>query len=485
MSKRLSIVSVLLIHLALRLHNLTIQVPHIDEGFHVSRALLVWHFEQNPGRFMHGKLLLYYWVGLFDPQPMSGLWVARASIAIFSIITAATLYQIGRTLSNHWGGLLTVSLYAVMPYAIFFERMAMADPLAAGFAALVGWRSLVFARHPSYRQGAILGVLIALASMSKLTMAPVALVPVFATIGHVNWRRRILPPLIVAACIVIVAWMPIMLPAAYAHLYGDPFRLVSENNLQQLDSASPIDELQRLYPQIADLSGHLFWVGLVLVVGMALWCGYHRARIGWLLAWIGAVVLFSLLFSNRPRPRYFMPAIGPTVVLVAVACTYLWRMPPLRVLVRSTMIAGLAVWSLTFALPFIQALTTDPLRLNLSPYETQLYLVGTQSGPAIEQAVRLIESQDPRPSIIYTNWGTCQSLYFYTTLDIGCLESANSPVEVLQHPVTYIIRNGDERGEFNRYGVEWVRLGIFERQGGLFTVEVWRATTPSHQQAQP
>ena len=88
----------------------------------------------------------------------------------FSLITASAIYALGRRIANHRTGALALALYAVLPLAFFYERMAMADPLAAGLAALVAWRSLSFARRPTLRAGIVLGGLLAMASLAKLTM---------------------------------------------------------------------------------------------------------------------------------------------------------------------------------------------------------------------------------------------------------------------------------------------------------------------------
>ena len=51
----------------------TCKNPYVDEGFHIKRAGLVWNFDVNPGRFAHGKVLLYFWLGLFETGPETAL----------------------------------------------------------------------------------------------------------------------------------------------------------------------------------------------------------------------------------------------------------------------------------------------------------------------------------------------------------------------------------------------------------------------------
>ena len=63
------IVGLLLLHFYLRTHHILNLPAYIDEGFHVKRASWVWDFKTNPGHFAHGKVLLYFWLGLFESPP--------------------------------------------------------------------------------------------------------------------------------------------------------------------------------------------------------------------------------------------------------------------------------------------------------------------------------------------------------------------------------------------------------------------------------
>ena len=128
----LPVVALLLIHLLIRSHHITALEPYVDEGSHLVRGAAVWHFETHPARLAHGKLLTYFWLGLFEGPPSTALVVGRLSIALFSTLTAATIYLLGRWWQNHRTGLLALMIYACWPLAFFFERMALADPFAAG-----------------------------------------------------------------------------------------------------------------------------------------------------------------------------------------------------------------------------------------------------------------------------------------------------------------------------------------------------------------
>ena len=150
-------VVIILLHFGLRIMNSDVQAAYVDEGFHITRAMRVWDFAENPGRFAHGKVLLYFWLGLFEGSNTSTtiLPVARMAMAIFSVITASTLFLLARRFAGYWAGILVLLLYAFNPLVVFYERMAMADPLASGLLALTIWRSLVFVEAPHPATGCL------------------------------------------------------------------------------------------------------------------------------------------------------------------------------------------------------------------------------------------------------------------------------------------------------------------------------------------
>jgi hypothetical protein len=176
------------------------------------RAATAWDLDVNPGRFSDGKFLLFYYLGLFEADPTTALFVSRTAIALFSLISGSVVYLLARWLHCHISGLLALAIYVALPFTFFHERMALADPFAAGFGCLVAWRSLVFARHPRWRDGVILGGLLALSTMAKLTSGSLPILPVlasvvyFAAIGHIRGQNEVvircyLPPLALAATV--------------------------------------------------------------------------------------------------------------------------------------------------------------------------------------------------------------------------------------------------------------------------------------------
>ena len=54
----------------------------VDEYNHIRRAQVAYDFDYNPMQTSHGKLLFYYWIGLFDPEGPGTLAVSRWANAL-------------------------------------------------------------------------------------------------------------------------------------------------------------------------------------------------------------------------------------------------------------------------------------------------------------------------------------------------------------------------------------------------------------------
>src|SRR5438552_11831347 len=100
------VVILLLLQLFLRTIHLTAQGAFVDEGYHAIVGTTVWHADADPARFQVGKTLVFYYFGLFLAENTTALWVSRAAIALFSLISGGVVYQLGRTFRSHAAGII-------------------------------------------------------------------------------------------------------------------------------------------------------------------------------------------------------------------------------------------------------------------------------------------------------------------------------------------------------------------------------------------
>jgi MFS family permease len=503
------LVVLLLAQFALRTHHITAVDPYIDEGYHVARAAVVWDFDTHPGRFSAGKLLLYFWLGLFESDVPASLTTARLSIALFSLLNGALITLFGRLLSSHRTGLLALALYAILPFAAFYDRLALADPFAAVFAGLVVWRSMVFARHPSQRQGALLGALLALALMAKLTLALMVLFPLAAALllhswhgstwrsQAATWSRAYVPPLAAAAIVGLLMWLPLLIPAYAARHSDAPFRLLDAHNIRADESASAVEPVRfttgRYLWEVLPLIDDFTTAGLLILVvaAFAFWLGAApfdpaRFRRGLLVAlWLLLIVGPPLALATFLTTRYFVPAAAPATLALAHLITSLWGRSLARRLAAGVVIAGVAAWAITFAAPFLRTMTVDPARLNLTGGNWIEFLSGYISGDETTRAAaRALNALEPAEHIYATD-RICHLMAFYAEPRLTCLAGntgAQSDMarrfeaELDACGFAHVVLRGYPPAIRNIPGTSWEPLDTFESPIIDRPVTIWRVT---------
>lgn len=171
--------------LVIRVHRLLTLPVFVDESLHIMRAQVVFDFTDAVASFLPGKLLTYYYFGLFGPENSGGLWLCRAAIALTAPLCAALCYGLTRKLGGDpWAGLLAVWLYALSPFLIFFERMALTDTFAGLFALGLSYAALYLAENPTRRRAVLTGSLLGLALLAKLTALPLVIIPPLAMLDR-------------------------------------------------------------------------------------------------------------------------------------------------------------------------------------------------------------------------------------------------------------------------------------------------------------
>ncbi|HMM26903.1 MAG TPA: hypothetical protein PKD46_01315 [Aggregatilineaceae bacterium] len=483
-------VMLLLLMAAVRLHNLTLQEPFIDEGAHVQRARAVWSFDENPGRFANGKLLLYYWLGVFELPPVDALWIARAAIALTSLLTGATVYALARMTGGPGAGRLALAVYAALPLAFFHERMALADPLAALFMALTAWRSVALARRPTALRALAAGLLAAATTLAKLTTGYIPLLPVFATLLYGGardlraWKRRYGRALALVVGTILAAWIPLLIPAAIAHARGEPFTLVNGANIADLDAPSPLAELDATLRALASYTSAPLLLALVAGLGWLAWRGRRNRAIRphalYFMAWVALLLIFPAIASRDPRTRYFMPLAVPLSVVIGWAAGELWRTRHRAA--RVALAGAAAAWLGGFAIPFGVTAVTSPADLSLPRRDAAVFLGGNFAGDAFRRVVALLDTMEP-PGQIVADRAACDMLYFFTAEPIVCAADIARPVELLAAQLSYVVLNGHEP-QPDRMRLAWELVAEFERPklrelaGVTRTAQVWRVRAP-------
>lgn len=402
----------------LRLHEIGEWLPFfIDELHHIDRARRVWEFSDLQTSTTPGKILLYYWISLFDLPPHLPGWLARTAVAIIVMLGAAGTFALAKTLFSRAAGYLAMLLLIFFPFMLFHERMVLTDPVAASFVVLLAWWSVVSIRRPSLRKANILAVIMCLMVAAKLHAFPMMILPVLAMLCFAptpfQLNRNIWPqirdywehyrPYILRAGIIVgVVWGivfgfyvargltnpddtdPIVIDSIYAGLVDD----YETTTLDVIDA-----NLTQMREIFTYLWGYLLTgVGVVATVYLLV---RHPYRALFLLFAILALSAMVAVVAARPNSRYYS-VVGPLyVVLIVGGLMTIGQDLKSRFALARWLPGGLILlWIGTFGLPFAVQMIDDPTQLELPERETTGYF-RNRTGYGLEDALIDVTSRPP------------------------------------------------------------------------------------------
>ncbi|NLX08979.1 MAG: hypothetical protein GXY36_04940 [Chloroflexi bacterium] len=511
----------LLLQFGLRARAITALPAFVDEHSHITRARVAYAFDYNPTLTSHGKLLLYYWIGLFDPRADGdvGLMLSRLSIALFSLLSGAAAAAIARDLFGRGAMLPALAFYVLLPFALFFDRMALADSFAGALAALAVWSSVRLARRPTVGRGAVAGVLLALASLAKLTTALLVALPLITVLllddgpRAESWRdairrlwRRYGGAWRAAALSFLEVWSVVLALALASVLAGNEPILLDRHLVDEATSvaslADKLDDFGERLEYLISIPMTLILAGLVLLA-----LGRRPRAIGVPLAWLlllwGPLIVIAVVIQSR----YLMVGSPALAVLfgggVAVAGETLagrWRWATARTLTALLALGLLGGWALGFALPFAANAISDPAALRLPDRDYYDYYRNVFNTWGIRQSLDYLRAHGERNDGQIHAIGVvvhCSTLRLHMTPDFDwdCVDRWDFPSQRVQAdpnrwplvgeaaarwPVVYVISEYPQHLPLDAPPVggplRWSLEFTFARPHGGQMVAVWRVS---------
>lgn len=412
-ARLVALLCILLGQFYLRIHNILEMPIYVDEIRHIERAAIVYKFDVNPLALSHGKLLTYYWIGLFSPQlTLNGLFVARASVALISLVTGAALAAIARDLFGRRAMIPVVALYAVIPHALFFERMALADPVAAAFGTLAVWLCIGLVRCPTPLRGVLTALLVTAAILAKCTVIGLTGLPVGtwlilrrAQASHTAarpWRAALSrleerPRLALLALLGTtgVLGMVIVLAIGLSVLFAPTINLMDISPGKPSSVADQRDQLAEILHLL--LSWPLM-VGLIVAIAV-LWRWRSRATLV-VLAWLVVLWLPIIVLSGTQRGRYLMVGVPAVACLAgagmirladAVGARTAGRARIAQAIGTAIVIVVVGGWAVLYGLPFAATAAMEPDQLRLPALDMQNYLYGPSSAWGVREALAYLD----------------------------------------------------------------------------------------------
>ena len=444
----LVVAGLLWVQFYVRAHN-ALELPFfVDEHRHIARAEVA--FDDHPARNSMGKFLLYVWLAPFQGNKVDALIIARWAMAIWSLLGSAALFALTRKLFGLSAAFYAVLFYAFAPLALFYERMVLADGFAGVFGVLVAWQSVRLAEKPTDPKAMLVGVLVALAIMAKLTLTFSALLPVFAVYllgnhppltARSRWQagwartRRYFPYLFGAGLTCVVAWLPVLVPAAIVATRGEYYILIDQSLADtNILNESDVNRYGYLWEQASLMLAEPMLIVLIIATLVLLWQAPPKALYG--ILWFGAMWFPAIFLVWRTRTRYLAPGtfalafllVGGMVAIqqIITAPKFPIRAPhiqPLAAQVLPVLVIGL--WIFSFAMPFARQSMTNPTALHVPVFDENDYFRGIQSAYELETILTELDASqlaDERIPVIGMFWmcSRFQNYFDFIALDLNC-----------------------------------------------------------------
>jgi hypothetical protein len=383
------------LYLATRLPGLSLLPIFLDETLHVRWALLLSQGERSWDATWKWGRALTIWLGaLVSPFAADLLRANRlVSVALGALTLLATV-GIARRLLGPRPAVLAGVFYALCPFTLFYDRLALTEAGLSAFTALTLYFGIRTAESGRLRHAALAGLCAVLAVLVKALGVLALPIPalVVLVLGPVRARLR-------ALAVVYAVALP---PSIWA------FRsfAATENaqHMAELFTAGGGAFAGRLAASLTEGSLWLWaWCTPPLValaeVG-ALVALVRRDRRNLLLALLALypLVAFSAALTWR-MPRYYLPAAVPLLVLAAgtlerAVALLAARFPePQQPRLRAALAVVLGLVVLVPALRLDRDLWTDPSRAAMPTADRFQYVLGWPSGYGVRDTERLVRDE--------------------------------------------------------------------------------------------
>jgi 4-amino-4-deoxy-L-arabinose transferase-like glycosyltransferase len=479
---------VLALTLWLRLIQLESLPVFIDEATHLHWARQLVAGTNAYPRWFDGRVGLMLWFALFQLTGPHALWVVRAASAIAATLSAAACLSLGGRLSPRVG-LLAGLIYALMPFAVFHDRQALADPLTSATGALILARLVRqdFGSRANLRFALSMGLALAATLLIKFTSVAY-LVALVWSIGVWPWPKRWA---VIRQHGASVAVMLIVIAAVLFSLrdhLGQTTSIFANAQISYVTCppllcAGDVAEQLRRLPAVLDaclalVPPYFGWplVGLAAVA----WLNQPARRLSvflWLTI-LSMLVAVWLAAAQPLPPRYYSFLAAPMAVLAAVGIEAIAQRlhPRLSASVSVPVLLGLAVWPIANT----WAIITQPMQAQLPAIDQRQYVSGPYAGGAFAQAAQLIQADATAPLVVADDWFTLPlGAYLDPTrvqiVDARALTWAEAEAALTQGQHIYIV-------EPLRYGLDNTdpnTLGVFPRGDDQAPVRV-RALTQTN-----
>jgi len=429
---------ILALFFALRLYNLTIIPVFADEAIYIRWAQVM---RAEPTlRFLplsDGKQPLFMWLVIPFLKLISDPLAAGRVVSVFGGLgTLAGIFLLTLSLTRKSSIALTAALlYALIPFAVFFDRMALADSLLCCFGIWILYLGILLVQYQRLDLAMIAGMVLGGAFLIK---SPAQF---FAVLLPIVYLLRIGQIRLIGLISLIGLWLVV-----YAFAFGiynvlrlgPNFQMIALRNKDYIFPlnhvlTNPFDPLQFHLKEIWQWLGTLLTWPIFLASFLGILIGFrkYRRETILLLAWLLVPLLVQAEYAKVFTARYIFFSVP--IILIFGAVGILGILGKMK---RKWLVALALPFFLFSALRFDLILLTKPQLTPLPRKERAGYLEEWTSGYGIREAADYLKEKARSQKILVGTEG-----YFGTLpdgLQIYLEKVPNTTVIGVGYPITKI-----------------------------------------------
>lgn len=391
------------LYLASRLYTLTALPVFIDEAEHIH-----WAKFEPMGAVSQGRFLSVLLTGIFMTLPLNDLLLGRLTSVLVGLFVLGGYVAVGKKLYFWREGIIAAGLYTLLPYNLFYDRLALAHNLMIALGTWSVVLTLSTLRSSRRSTHALLGLGLAGSILAKLSGAVLILIPPLGALtlpSQKDRRRRfrqILPPVLVAGAMIFV-----LVLGGYGSI------ILSRNDPHE---STMLSTARTNLENVADW----FWtlltppVALLAVVAFASLAWYDRdAKFLFLAGFFLATSIPYIAGVKFLFPRYLLFSLLPLSLIIArflsIAGTYIITRRKLPLLV---LVLPVIVWPTLVDISILN----DPANAPITETNRKQFISSWPSGyglPEMAGYLQLQAEEAPEGINLLTIYQTYWELQIY------------------------------------------------------------------------
>lgn len=408
----IAFVSILILYFLTRLLMLGKLPIFFDESIYIRWSKEVLQSTKYLISMTDGKPPLHTWLMVpFVWVIKDPLIAGRAASVLFGAFTTTGLVFLGKDLVDWKTGLWTGFLYVICPFALWYDRVAIAEGLLLAIFVFTILLSVRAAKSLSFRYIPAIGVLVGLGMLTKGTALLLFIIVPLAFIVRTRENRRERSGKAAVRWCIIAASSLLAGYGIYSLLrFSDKFPLIATRTGITTRTFSEI-----LANPVGPFFSNMFEILKVLVIfvtpvvmiaaviGLVLGLVRNWRYVYFMSAWIAVVWIIESLIAKHWMfdailPRFFLVVIPPVLFLAAVFLRefFEWiKSPAVKFGKAGKVTASIAVIVILVLFPLYSSglIIFNPEQALLPNSVRFQYLTGWPSGWGVEEIVTFLDEQ--------------------------------------------------------------------------------------------